>query len=242
MYPSLLDNIYFVGNKTDDKNLEVILKEMEDKMNSFSNKSAERQVGESLAQVRNLASRPNLTPSHVLLAAIEALVTVATKFGHKEAEFFSKAYTHCKKFEDSKDVGNLAMKLFGSAEDKKLASMVAEWMKGKKYDISPKKSVKVEPEKENVNLLSKNYTCEMLHNFGVMANPASFGFPYPQGPSGMSMPPYFVPHGYPHLPGNFGNGRFSRRGRSGFSRRGSCLFCKEQGHYVAECPKIKKDS
>ena len=130
-----------------------------------------------------------------MLAAIEALVTVATKFGHKEAESFSKAYTHCKKFEDSKDIGNLAMKLFGSAEDKKLASMVAEWMKGKKYDISPKKSAKVEPEKENVNLLSKNYTCEMPHNFGVMANPASFGFPYPQGPSGMSMPPYFVPHG-----------------------------------------------
>jgi hypothetical protein len=45
------------------------------------------------------------------LAAIEALVTVATKFGHKEAEFFSKAYTHCKKFEDSKNIGNLAMKL-----------------------------------------------------------------------------------------------------------------------------------
>jgi hypothetical protein len=58
---SLEYNIYFVGNKTDDKNLEVRLKEMEDKMNSFSNKSAERQVGESLAQVRILASRPNLT-------------------------------------------------------------------------------------------------------------------------------------------------------------------------------------
>jgi hypothetical protein len=38
-----------------------------------------------------------------------------------------------------KIIGNLAMKLFGSAEDKKLASMVAEWMKGKKYDFSPKK-------------------------------------------------------------------------------------------------------
>ena len=93
MYPSLLDNIYCVGNKTDDKNLEVRLKEMEDKMNSFSNKSAERQVRESLAQVRSLASRPNLTPSHVLLAAIEALVTVATKFGHKEATFFSSIYS-----------------------------------------------------------------------------------------------------------------------------------------------------
>ena len=66
---------------------------MEDKMNSFSNKSADRQVGESLAQVTILASRPNLTPSHVLLAAIEALVTVATKFGHKEAKFFSSIYS-----------------------------------------------------------------------------------------------------------------------------------------------------
>ena len=63
MCPFLLDNIYFVGNKTDDKNVEVRLKEMEDKMNSFSNKSAERQVGERLAQVKVLASRSNLTPS-----------------------------------------------------------------------------------------------------------------------------------------------------------------------------------
>lgn len=102
------------------------------------------------------------------------------------------------------------MTLFRPAEDKKLASMVAELMKGKKYDISPKKSVTVE--KENVNLISKNDSCEMPHNFGVMANHASFGFPYPQGPGGMSMPPYFVPHGYPHLSGN---GRFIRRGRSG---------------------------
>ena len=90
-------------------------------MTSMSNKSAESLVGESLSHISILASRPNLTPSHVLLAAIEFSVTVATKFGHKEAEFFSKAYTYCKKFEDSQDICNLAMKLFGSAEDKKIS-------------------------------------------------------------------------------------------------------------------------
>lgn len=211
---------------------------MEDKLKSFSNKSAESQVGESLAQVRILASRPNLTPSHVLLAAVESLVTIATKFGHKEAEFFSKAYTYCKKFEDSKDICNLAMKLFGSAEDKKLANMVAEWMKGKKYESSPKKTVKVEqPDKEN-NSQPKN-VFEMPQNFGSMSNPASFGFPFVPGP--MPMPPFFGPQGYSNFQGNFGNGRFNRRGRGGYSRRGSCLYCKEQGHYVAECPKIKKE-
>ncbi|CAC5386655.1 unnamed protein product [Mytilus coruscus] len=218
-------------NKSND--IESRLKDMENKMTSFSNKSAENQVGESLAHVRILASRPNLTPSHVLLAAIESLVTVATKYGHKEAEYFSKAYTYCKKFEDSKDICNLAMQLFGSAEDKKLANMVAEWMKGKKYEASPKKSVRIEqPDKEN--------DIKMPHNFGAINNPASFGYPFVQGP--MPMPPFYGSQGYSNFQGNFGNGRFNRRGRGGYSRRGNCLFCKESGHYVAECPKIKKDS
>ncbi|CAC5386705.1 unnamed protein product [Mytilus coruscus] len=83
--PSTTPDFVPLGNKSND--IESRLKDMENKMTSFSNKSAESQVGESLAHVRILASRPNLTPSHVLLAAIESLVTVATKYGHKEAEF-----------------------------------------------------------------------------------------------------------------------------------------------------------
>ncbi|CAG2227924.1 unnamed protein product [Mytilus edulis] len=62
------------------------------------------------------------------------------------------------------------MKLFGSAEDKKLANMVAEWMKGKTYEASLKKSVRIEqPDKEN--------DIKMPHNFGAINNPASFGYP-----------------------------------------------------------------
>ncbi|CAC5386641.1 unnamed protein product [Mytilus coruscus] len=202
--PSTTPDFVPLGNKSND--IESRLKDMENKMTSFSNKSAESQVGESLAHVRILASRPNLTPSHVLLAAIESLVTVATKYGHKDAEFFSKAYTYCKKFEVSKDICNLAMKLFGSAEDKKLANMVAEWMKGKKYEASPKKSVRIEqPDKEN--------DIKMPHNFGAIDNPASFGYPFVQGP--MPMPPFYGSQGYSNFQGNFGNGRFNRRGRGG---------------------------
>ena len=44
---------------------------------------------------------------------------MSTQLGHKEAEYYAKAYTYCKKFEDSKDICNLAMNLFCSAEDKK---------------------------------------------------------------------------------------------------------------------------
>ena len=64
--------------------------------------------------------------------------------------------------------------------------------------------------------------------------------PYAQG--GMFMNPYmfnppFTPfQGGPPL--RFGRG--ARMPNNG-ARRGRCLFCKELGHYVAECPKIKKE-
>ena len=213
--------------------LETRIKQMEDTVKSFSNKSAEKQIEESLAHVRILASRPNLTQSYVLLAAIELLVTLATKHNCKEADYYSKAYTYCKKFEDAKDLCNLAMKLFGSAEDKKLANLVAEWMKGKKYEGSPKK-VTEETDKENKFDMNKNIS----QNHGYLNNPASFGFPYP-GAGGI-IPPYFVPPPYQQFQGGYGQNRFGGRGRSGYSRRGRCLFCKEQGHFVANCPKIVK--
>jgi len=54
------------------------------------------------------------------------------------------------------------------------------------------------------------------------------------------LPPNFVPQGYPQFQGSYGQNRFNGRGRAGFSRRGRCLFCTEQGHFVAECPKVSK--
>ena len=217
---------------------------MEDKMDCMSNKSADKQVDECLSHVRILSARPNLTQGHVLLAAIETLVTVATKLSHKEAEYFSKAYVHCKKYEDSRDLCSLALKLFGSAEDKKLANIVADWVKGKKYEVaSPKKPVSVEIDSEKEN---RGHGASGIISSGANLpngfNPyVQGGFnPYAQG--GMFMNPYmfnppFTPfQGGPPL--RFGRGA---RGPNNGARRGRCLFCKELGHYVAECPKIKKE-
>ena len=71
-----------------------------------------------------------------------------------------------------------------------------------------------------------------------MSNATSFGYPYP--PTSMFMPPFGFPPNFTPYPGSFGQNRFSNRGRGGYPRRGRCLYCKEQGHFVAECPKIKK--
>lgn len=37
-----------------------------------------------------------------------------------------------KNMKNSKDLCGLTMKLFGSAEDRKIANVVADWLKGKK--------------------------------------------------------------------------------------------------------------
>lgn len=228
--------------------MEARLKQMEDQVKTISGQSAEGQVEECLKHVRILASRPNLTQSHVLLAAIETLVGVAVKVNYKESEYFSKAFTHCKKFEDSKDLCNLTMKLFGSAEDKRIANVVADWMKGKKYESSPKKR----QSKENVSYEAdvKPNDWNFSGTLGTSNKPPQFTYPQPYGYNGVFPPPYMFPPGF----GNFPSGPvqsgpfqgasprpFGRGGRPSYARRGRCHFCKGEGHYIAECPKIKKE-
>lgn len=163
---------------------------------------------------------------------------MATKYGYKDSEYYSKAYSYCKKFQDSDDMCNLVMKLFGSAEDKRLANVVADWIKGKKYEGSPKKALKEEPVKDDKKSIDPRNI-----NPNCMSNTASFGYPFP--PSSMYVPPFSFPQHYSPYPGSFSQNRFGNRGRGGYSggysRRGRCLFCKEEGHFVAECPKIKKE-
>lgn len=113
-----------------------------------------------------MAGRPNLTQAHVLLAALETLVDVAFRNSHKDADFYSKAFTHCKKYENSKDLCGLTMKLFGSAEDRKIANVVADWLKGKKYEGSG-----VVEDKENVGQNSNKSLGDLT---GMQANP----YPY----------------------------------------------------------------
>ncbi|KAJ8311268.1 hypothetical protein KUTeg_011178 [Tegillarca granosa] len=87
------------------------------------------QVDDALSNVRSLASRSKLTSPNVLMAAIETLVEISLKSNDKFSIMYAKAFAICKKYEDSEGLGNLVLKLFGSTEDKKVASVVAEWSK-----------------------------------------------------------------------------------------------------------------
>ena len=205
-------------------------------MDVMSHKSVEKQVEECLSHVRILSARPTITQSHVLLAAIETLVTVSTKLSHKDAEFFGKAYSYCKKFEDSKDFCGLVMKLFGSAEDKKIANVVADWMKGKKYEVSPIKKTVDSSVKENINPVKGENTAVYPQSLPYGCAP-----PFVSG-NNMFVPPFYGPPPFMPYPGGMNPVRFNRGGRGSFGpKRGRCLFCKEFGHFMADCPKIKKD-
>ena len=91
-------------------------------------------MDDAIRQVRLLASRPKLTPSHVLIASLEMLVDVAKFEGHKDAEFVNKALQACRHYEVNEDVCGLCLKLIGSSENRKISTAIAEWLKGEKYD------------------------------------------------------------------------------------------------------------
>lgn len=206
------------GNGDGAANLEDRLKGLEQNVSVLKSKSGEQKVDDAIRQVRLLAARPKLTPSHVLIASLEMLVDVAKCEGHKDAEFFNKALQACRRFEESEDVCGLCLKLIGSSEDRKISTAIAEWVKGKKYD---KENEKEKVKETNVsNVPSFPYLAPMYNNFPL-------GFVPP-----MPMPGYI----------GFGQGRGGNRARNGQnSNPRVCYFCKEKGHFVAACPKIKKE-
>lgn len=187
----------------------------------------ELQVDDALSNIRSLASRPALTSHHVLLVAIETLIEIANKANHKDASLYSKSYAICKRYEESEDFCGLVLKLFGTQEDKKIAAVVADWAKSKKYEESGKSKLK---QKENV---------------------ASLGSPYPTfgfGP-GYSQQTPFQHFMYPFPPmqqGFFGPRPAASMQSSGKKKKqsssGSCFYCKEYGHFVSDCPKLANGS
>uniref|UniRef100_A0A8W8L9T9 Tyr recombinase domain-containing protein n=1 Tax=Magallana gigas TaxID=29159 RepID=A0A8W8L9T9_MAGGI len=65
------------GNGDGAANLEDRLKGLEQNVSVLKSKSGEQKVDDAIRQVRLLAARPKLTPSHVLIASLEMLVDVA---------------------------------------------------------------------------------------------------------------------------------------------------------------------
>ena len=198
------------------------MKQLEETVTSMNKQNTE----EALKNVRTLAGRPKLTAPGVLIAAMEVLVENATKSGHGELDYFNKALSACRQYEDHPDVCNLCLKLLGSSEDKKISSVVADWVKAGKGDTSKK-----EKEEEGSKMPSNQFP------------PAFYPYPPFYPPQAMNMMP---PSGhmmggmmqpYPQFDRPWGQGQRPRGPR----KRGACYYCKEVGHLVSNCPKIKKD-
>lgn len=186
-------------------------------------KTKRDEVREALEKVRLMANNPRLTSPHILLAAIESLVNAATRQGHKDVDYFIKSLQACRRFDDSDDVCGIALKLFGSAEDKRISSAVAEWSKLKKY------------KKDGAS----------TDALGTSQN----SWPQPPYPTPMNtpwmIPPNFSASPYYQYPGYSAPTPYRQRGtfrrfRTPYQRRpGPCHYCGEIGHLVAYCPKVK---
>lgn len=158
----------------------------------------------------------------MLLASLEVLVDCALKAGHSDTEYFSKALQACRQFEDNPDVCNLCLKLLGSSEDKKISATIAEWAKNKKYDSKVVEKEKEPKVSQNVNIIPDQQNMPFL--YPPYPSPMSFGSAYP----GAVFPPFMGARRPNFRP------RFLRK-------RGTCFFCNESGHYVNNCPKMKRE-
>ena len=201
------------------------LKQMRQDLDALKNKTKDLQVEDALQYVRTLASRPKLTSNHsVLLAAVEMLVDAANKADHKDSLMFHTSLAMCRKYQDHKDFCGLVLKFFGFQEDKIISPLVADWEKSKKYDD-------VDKVKSHNKEVSR--TPEPLLGFPGYGFPnPGFGMPYPgffPGPSAVNPSFGFRP------PYRGGAGRGKRRAN------GACFYCKEEGHFVSNCHKIKKE-
>lgn len=228
--PSTSVSINSVSGTSD---LEGRIKKMESNIDSLKTQQITEKVSEVLKHVRTLAGRPKLTSASVLIAAMEVLVDCAHKAGNPDMEFYSKALQACRQFEGHDDICNLCLKLVGSSEDKKMSATIADWQKTTKRN-------------DNVNKAGDQSDGRPCHHNTMNDMPSQSTYPYPSYPFqhpmnfGQGYPPLNGPLAPPfmHIGSRRPTGYRPRPPRKG---RGSCFFCKENGHHVAECPKLKKE-
>ena len=159
--------------------MESRLTRLEQNFDDMRQKQCSERVADALKNVRILAGRPKLTSPSVLLASMEVLVEAALKAGHSDTDFFSKALQACRQYENIPDLCNLCLKLFGSSEDKKISSAIAEWVKTNKHES------KLSSEKEDQSRSVTINTVQQQPNVPVSYPPFQFPAPYPIGYPGM---------------------------------------------------------
>lgn len=196
------------------------LREMEARLEGLSGQS---EVEEAQAQVSRMMGRIRLLQPYTIMAALETLVEVACRQGHKEAEYYKKALAECRQREHDEGFPDLVKHLFGTSEDKKIVQAVQAWRKHQKVDPSPASA----------------------SGSAGPPSPAQSGFhpsPYPSYPvySGYPYPPPFPPSPYSQQSG-FGPRRRPGQRRMQYDGKpaGACFFCKEAGHRIADCKKAK---
>ena len=172
------------------------------------------------------------------MAAVETLIEVATRASHKDVDFYVKSLAYCRRYEQSEDFCNLVLKLFGSAEDKKIANIVADWAKARKYESSGSGA-------GNVGLKCRDQQQQYVPPSFYM-NPTPFNPVFGAGPSmHASMQQSYPVHGFPpyspYPANNFMRVPTRGRGRGRGASSLACFYCKKKGHLVAFCPEIKKD-
>ncbi|KAJ8309737.1 hypothetical protein KUTeg_011602 [Tegillarca granosa] len=117
-----MDNYLCLGDKGSE-----FMSDLSEFINESNEDLCNLSVSERNKNVRVLASRPKLTNSGVLFAALEVLVDCAVKAGHAESEHYTKALQTCRQYEDHDDLCSLCLKLVGSSEDKKISSIIVDW-------------------------------------------------------------------------------------------------------------------
>ena len=164
--------------------------------------------------------------THTVISTIEHLVEVAHRAQSKEAEFYKQALVEIRRNEDSDNLGDLLVQLFGSPEARRVATAVQSWHKLRKGEHVGAEKAKTP---------ASRATSPVPHYV-----PAPY--PYPPPPT-YAYPPAPAP-GVGHS-GAYGSRRgtygSSRGGRSYFRFRGKCFSCGEFGHRVSDCLALKKD-
>ena len=161
-----------------------------------------------------MISRAHLVEPFIIMEALELLAEAAANEKHKEAQFYRKVYRTCRKYEESKELVVLLVKLFGAQDDKKVQGAVADWLNGLKTEgkSAHKKVDKSASESET------QVQGEQAHvPRQVPYIPAPF---MPYSPYGF--PPPFSPRVYSNAP----KGRRSSRGRGRGKLRGLVLIAR----------------
>ena len=180
------------------------------------------------AQVRRMLGRISLVQPHIVLATLEVLVETAQRGGHKEADYYKAAFAEARRHETDEGFGQLVTQLFGSAEDKRVASALTNWHKVVKAESGVAKQAQ---QHDSLN----PQQAQMQPAFYAPAPPSPFYMPS-RAPFKFYQP-FYGQQGNARRGGSLGVMRRPPKSREG--QGSACYGCGEQGHRVADCQALK---